>query len=377
MAINIIYTTSEENTLSGDPIGKIIFFDKYISPSAFFPYFYMGEKSQILDYNNWPDLVPYLYDKKLGIFILSNSRYEYKTNFQISGFYNTKGKLTLRFDNNPIMINIINALIEDRKVHYLENNSSYSNWNKTITPLSDIVYQNKILLYKDTNYYIEDLNIINLEQNNSSISINISIKDTFTYTSLNGKNIEFGLHRIPGKTKVQSVLFPGIKGKTFSTTDNVNMICGLRTVSQISGHVHQHIHNLNNHTHTMPHTHDMSNHTHNMQHTHNYSDFYAHSGTIFPILNGNARNLHLLGSFSDQQRITMETRVNTDPNYDNTSVFTGNSLEPNIKQTENVNRMEIDKDNFYTKDNNFKVGNKNFSETYTIYSYIYAKKYIL
>jgi hypothetical protein len=376
MAINIIYTNSDDNSLSGDPIGKIIYFDKYSSPSAFFPYFYMGEKSQILNYTNWPDLVPYLYDKKLGVFILANNKYEYKSNFQISGFFNTKGKLTLRFDNNPIMINIINALIEDRTVHYLENNNSYIGWNKTVTPLSDIVYQNKILLYKDTNYYIEDLNIINLEQNNSSISINISIKDTFTYTSLNGKNIEFGLHRIPGKTKVQSVFFPGIKGKTFSTTDNVNMICGLRTVSQISGHVHKHIHNLSNHTHAMSHTHDMSNHTHYMQHTHEYSDFYAYNGTTFKVLNGNTKNLHLLASYNDQQRITMETRINTDPNYDNTSVFTGNSLEPNIKQTENVNRMGIDKDNIYTNEANFKVGNKNFSETYTVYGYIYAKKYI-
>lgn len=388
MPINkIIYATVEVET--EEPIGKIILFDKYISPSPFFPYFYMGQENQILNYSNWPDLVSYLYDKKIGVFVYTNDNYVYKDNYQVMSFLNNNGDLTLNFED-PNMVKITKALLEDRLVYYLENNNSNVGWNKTITPLNDIILNNKIFLYKDTNYNIKSLSFTE-SQNKSSIVIRTNINDNVPLTPLIDKRIEFGLHRIQGKKKNESVIYFGLKGKTFSSTDSTNLLGGLRTRSQLSGHLHSHVHNMNNHTHQMQHTHSLNSHTHDMLHSHSYLDSSPPSesqrysilyGTNFniPLVSARINRADSTGQMINRiDSLTQLPSVNTDsPNNNFTQNYSENSTVPNINNTSTQNENNsIIHDDIYTNERNFKYGNKNFSETYTIFPYMYAKKYIV
>ena len=125
MPVNIIYTIKKEDETASnsDQIGRIVFFDKYSTTSAFFPYFYLGENSQILKYENWPQLVPYLYDKKLNLYIVKNGIGSNVNIFNVYSFSLNQNKiLTLNFtDANSLKA--LGALKEDRDSHYLENNN--------------------------------------------------------------------------------------------------------------------------------------------------------------------------------------------------------------------------------------------------------------
>ena len=372
MSIKILYTNIEQK--DSEPVGKVFLFDKYQTPSAFFPYLHLGEKSQILKYENWPDLVPYLYDKKIGFFTTIAGVYQYKNNFQIYSILSANSLLTLKFiDINSV--NVLKALDEDKKMHYMENETN-NDWNKTFTPLGDITINGITFLIKGINYYIKDITITN--DLLATMTVSISVSNQLVETLIYGKNIEFGLHRIPGQTYSESVFFYSIKGKTFAASDSTNFIPGLRTRSQIIGHTHNHTHNMNNHTHSLSHSHDLSGHVHYMNHQHGYNDVRNgnpyHLAPWDPWVNPTPMGVNNY----DIGRGTDHTRDYTDgPNNNSTQdANTPNTSAPSNNLTTDILSKNISKDDIYSNSNNFKVGNKTFGETYTICAYIYGKRYI-
>lgn len=373
MPITILYTTSSTNTVDTDPVGKIVLFDKYQVVSAFFPYFYMGEKNQILKYSNWPELVPYLYDKKINIY---NPTTNINTNtFAISAFSLNNKILSLKFTDQNI-IKMISMLDEDRKTYYLENNNSYANWNRTITPLSNLVLNNKIYLTKDANYYISNITIsagfaiiyISVPQFTESI---IETSSTISF--------EFGLYRIPNNNRFQSVYYSQLKGKYFSLSNYTSLIGGLRTRSAMMGHLHEHIHDMQNHTHNMSHTHDLSNHTHAMSHLHGFRDFKNGDLINVNILNGTGLSVNLVSN-NFEQYLTTDFNVNTatgTPSTNLTESFSDLSVIADPNETSNIQVKTTDLNTQYiSNEEYFKVGNKNYAETYTVFPYMYGKKYI-
>lgn len=377
MAIKIIYTSRIEE--KEEPVGKVVIFDKYTQPNPFFPYFYLGEKNEILNYNNWPDLVPYFYRKTLGFFATISGIYQYKNIFNVYSLTASGNVITLKFVDVE-SVKALKALDEDRKLYFLENNT-YENWNRTITPTSNFTINNNNYLFKDTNYYINDITIIN--DINANLTIINSVANLNETLILN-RNIEFGLHRIPGSTEQQSVIYHGLKGKTLAFSDSLDLIPGLRTRSQIMGHAHDHTHTLNNHTHTMPHTHDLSNHTHYMNHRHGFNDLRNGDPRV---VNPWARNIFIeeanpLLAFNNyltsQTTAYVKNRQFTDPPSNNNS---GNASVSTTSDASNTNTSNIlsrttDIDNVNSNVNNLKIGDKTFSETYTVYTYIYARKYL-
>lgn len=374
MAIKMIYTVIE--TVSDDQIdsvGKIIFFDKYSPPSAFFPYFYLSERSQTLNYDNWPELVKYFYDKKLGFFTTINNIYQYKDIFEINGFdYNPVTRiLTLKFVQNTINETLLRSIKEDRDLYFFEN-GNYTNWNRTITPVVDLIHNSQTILFKDSNYFINDLNYFTYRLD---ISINLNI-GTVNRSGLTNQTFEFGLHRLPNRTKFQSIYYHGIKGKTFAITDNDQLISGLRSRSQIMGHTHDHTHNMA-HTHTMSHTHDLSNHSHGMLHNHGYGDSTNNGVTAISVLDGNFYSQNLTNASVLYTVTTGEFSGSTDiPSNNITQVFNSNTSVPNNNNTSGITVRTTNKDNNHSTDLNFKVGNKTFGESYPIFPYMYARKYI-
>jgi hypothetical protein len=373
MSLKMIYTVIETVTEDEiDNLGKIIIFDKYTPPSPFFPYFYLSEKSETLNHENWPDLVEYLYDRKLGFFATISNLYQYINYFGISSFvYSQTDKiLTLRFTQNPLNQTLLKAIQEDRDLYYFEN-GTYSGWNRTITPIIDLKYNNNFVLYKDNNYYIQSVNYLTY---NLNISINLNIGNV-TQLNLTNQNFEFGLYRIPNKTRFQSVYYHGLNGKTFCNADNFDLIPGLRTRSQIMGHTHEHVHNMT-HTHTMPHTHDLNNHSHGMIHTHGYYDSTNSSISNVNILDGNSSSQNLTNQSILGTKTTGEYAGLTDPPNNNiTQSYNANSSSPNNNITSGILSRTTNKDDNHTTDINFKVGNKTISGSYTVFPYISAKRY--
>ena len=373
MAIKIIYTNQIEQ--EEEPVGKIVLFDKYIQSNPFFPYFYLGEKNEILDYKNWPDLVPYLYNKTLGFFVTVSGIYQYKNFFNVASLTANGNLLSLKFVDVE-SVKALRAIDEDKKLHFLENNN-YTNWNRTITPTSDFTINNINYLFKDTNYYINDITIT------SDINANLTIINSvpnLNETVLTNKNIEFGLHRIPGNTALEKVFYSGLKGKTFGFSESLDLMPGLRTRSQIMGHAHDHVHTLNEHTHTMFHTHDLSNHAHYMNHYHGYND----------LRNGDPRNVNPWAiNFNNKflgvnnygsSRATQYMRDNSFSGGPSNNTSGASSLsttsEANNTNSSGVLSKTTDKDDINSNINNLKIGDKTFSETYTVYAYIYARKYL-
>ena len=371
MAIKIIYTTAIEQ--KEEPIGKILFFDKYTPSSAIFPYFYLGEKNEIINYRNWPDLVSYLYDKKLGFFTTISGVYQYKNSFQIYSLSSLNGTLTLKFTDVDSVKAII-ALDEDRKVFYLEN-ETYNGWNKTLTPKSDIIVNNTTYLFKDTNYYINGINI----SNNTLATINLNVSSSSLIENLISSNIEFGLYRIQGKTALQSVYYTGIKGKAFALSDSNNLIPGLKTRSQLAGHSHSHTHTINNHTHNMPHIHDLSSHTHGMSHDHRYTDVRnadsMHVGLYAPDIFPATASWDNYDSSKTTEGINGNTSTGDSTSSNTDYATTATTSAPSNNITSDVLNKTTDIDNIYSNNNNLKIGNKTFSETYTVYAYIHGKRY--
>jgi hypothetical protein len=374
MSLKIIYSNAKEEQDDSELVGKILLFEKYTSTSSFFPYFYLGETSQTLNYENWPSLVPYLYDKKLGFFTTINSFYQYKDNFEIYSYnFNSQTKiLSLQFTDNATNNILFSGLYEDRELYRMENENSYNNWNRTITPIQDLKNNNINLLFKENNYYIQ-----NFSQSTKIINIFINLSiPSIPNTIVTGQNFEFGLYRIPNKTKFQSVYYSSLKSKTFSITDNINLLPGLRTRSQISGHAHDHTHNMN-HTHSMLHTHNLNNHTHGITHVHGYYDSTNDNLTNINVTNGNQFSQNMINSNSISTKTTSDFIGNTGtPNNNITQSYENDSSQPNNQSTSGILSKNINKDNNYSNDINFKVGNRTFSESYVIYAYMYGKTYI-
>lgn len=369
MSFKIIYTTKVEE--KEEPIGKIVFFDKYQPSSPSFPYFYLSERNEILNYSNWPDLVPYFYDKTLGFFVTIASVYQYKNNFSVYSLTASNSIITLKFIDT-FSVRALRALDEDRKLHFLENNS-FSGWNRTFTPTSDITINNVVYLFKDTNYYINDINITS--DINATLTFTASVQNV-TETLTSGKNIEFGLHRIPGKTRFESVFYSGLKGKAFATSDSLDLIPGVRTRSNLMGHAHDHTHTLNNHTHSFPHTHDLSNHSHYMNHLHGYSD--RRNGDLAEVRPWAPFFIADLGiNIFDVSRNTESTRDYTDgPTNNNTgSPSTSTTSDVSNSITSNVRNKTTDIDNINSNVNNLKIGDKTYAESYPIFAYLYAARY--
>jgi hypothetical protein len=111
MSIKISYLIpSSKNQII---IGRLVFLKNFIKTSIEFPYFYFGERNEILNQSNWPDLVPYLYEKKINLFVNN----QVKDNFSAYSFSSLNGNLTLEF-RDPNAITILKALNEDRELHY-------------------------------------------------------------------------------------------------------------------------------------------------------------------------------------------------------------------------------------------------------------------
>jgi hypothetical protein len=384
MPIKINYLTPSDKNKS--LVGKMVYLNEYRDPSPSFPYFYLGPKSEIIYYNSWPELVPYLYDKKLGFFTTISDVYQFKDNFRVFSFSLSSGILTLGF-NDTYSLSALKALNEDRELYYFENNT-YVGWNRTITPINNIDLNNKVYLVAFQNYNIEAIEII------SDLQINLKIKinslDAVSLQILNNKNVEFGLYRMEAKSRIQSVYYHGLRSKYFITSNSDVLIGGLRIRSQIIGHSHDHTHNMNNHTHAMNHTHDMSNHRHAMTHSHTYGDSTAstYSTAYGPVLipGGygayyNGYNANVASTLVTDTRTTNTSRVNTDgPSINITgqasnsttnvsiNLLTNNNTGINIEKTTNM-------DNINTNEDNFKVGNKNHYDSNVTYIFIYGLNY--
>ena len=384
MSLKISYLTpsNKNQTL----LGKIVFYNTYREPSISFPYFYLGKKAEIVYYQNWPNLVPYLYDKKLGFFTTVNNIYQFKDNFKASSFSTNTGILTLNFTDENSLI-VLKALYEDRELYSFENNGSYENWNKTITPINDVNLNNRIFLKTNQNYNIQNLEIIN--NNLINIKIKISSLENISLQNLNNKNFEFGLYRIENKSKNESIYYGGVNSKYFSTPDSSIFIGGLRTRSQIIGHSHEHSHEMP-HTHTMSHTHGMSNHTHGMTHNHTYLDFLSNTYPVpyGPVLIPGGYgaqefgiNTNVVSTQVSTNRTSNNSRISTDPAQGQTGqadIFT-TSLPINLSTDNNTSFNQTkttNKDDIYTNDNNFKVSDKNYYDTHVIYTYIYGSTFV-
>lgn len=385
MPIKINYLTPSDANKA--LIGKLVFMNEYRTPAVDFPYYYLGPKNEIIYYSSWPELVPYLYDKKLGFFTTINNVYQFKDNFTVSGFsISSGGILTLNF-NDTDSLNALRALHEDREIYFLEN-STYVGWNRTITPLNNIDLNSKIYLTAFQNYTIDTIEII------SSLQINLKIKisslEVISLQLLNNKSVEFGLYRMEGKSQTQSIYYNGIRNKYFISPNSTNFIGGLRTKSQLIGHSHEHTHDMSNHTHTMIHTHDMGNHRHVMTHSHTYLDSSAapYSTLYGPVLIPGGYGAYYTGYGANiasvqttDTRVTNNSRTTTDGPSNNTSgqannSTTGTPINLSTNNNTGINSVRtISKDDIYTNSNNFKVGNKTQYDSNVVYTYIYGLTY--
>jgi len=369
MGIKVNYLTLKNKESIN--IGQIEFFDSFIETNSFFPYFYMGEKSQVLDYANWPDLVPYFYEQKLK---LININKETKELFPIYSFTANNGIIKLKFTNSD-SIKICKILNEDRKMSFIDNNG-YSEWKKTITPLSNITNGTLIFLEKDKNYYIN--NIIINENDVILDIISPQISNVTNEYILNNINLEFGPYRIPNKTFQESVLYNGTSAKYFINNNLDIFIGNLSLRSQIMGHTHEHTHNMNNHTHILNHTHTLSNHIHNMNHNHNYLDTVNITTNVM-IGDTSYVNFSVFSVSGNNSRSTTNSNLQaTDvPNINVTgqaSNITTNSISNNLSG--NIIEDDI-KQNSNGIVGSLKIKNVMMPETYSVYAYIFGKRYLL
>jgi len=368
MGIKVNYLTLKNKESIN--IGQIEFFDSFITTNSFFPYFYMGEKNQTLDYANWPDLVPYFYEQKLKLININKQTTE---SFPIHSFTANNGIISLKFTHLD-SVKICKILNEDRKMSFI-NNNGYSEWKKTITPLSNVTNGTLTFLEKDKNYYINNI-IIN--ENNSILEIISSqtsnMANEYILTNI---NLEFGPYRIPNKTFQESVLYNGTSAKYFINNSLDIFIGNLNMRSQIMGHTHEHTHNMNNHTHILNHTHDLSNHVHFMSHNHNYIDTI---NTTENIMVGDTSYVNV-GAFSVSGNNSRTTSIsnlqNTDVPNINVTGQASNSTTNSISNNLSGNIISDD-----IKQNNdgvlgtLKIKSVMTPETYPVYAYIFGKRYL-
>jgi hypothetical protein len=370
MAIRINYL--EIRNQSNAIIGEIEFFDSYKTPSANFPYFYLGEKNTTIIYQNWPNLVEYLYDKTISTVDINKIA---TREFPIYSFSNAANIATLNF-NDTNTFKAIKALIEDRLAYYIDNNT-FVGWNKTITFLNSITISGTTYFTANTTYYIASMTI-NEQTGTSSITVGSNSVNVVNNSILTNIKLEFGLFRIPGQSSNESVYYTGIKGRFLCNNDETVFVGGLKIRSQIMGHAHNHQHSLNNHSHTMSHQHGLNNHTHYMSHNHSYTDDRS-------IINGVTFGDSYLKTLStsltvvDQYRDTSQSTEFTSSANINITTEASNTTTDSISgsNTSNVLTKSTDDDNsiFSNINLNFKVNSKIIPESYTLYAYFYGGQY--
>jgi hypothetical protein len=355
--------------VDNNEIGQIDFFDSYMTPSKDFPYFYIGQKNTILYSANWPTLVPFLYSQKIKI--VNSSKTE-TNSFLVHSFTNAAGVATLNF-TNANSVSILKGLLEDREAYFLEN-GTYNDWNKTFTPKTNITNGSTTFFTANANYYISSITVNTVNSTGTIVANAINATNVTTAYVLTNIEIEFGLFRIPNQSDSQSVYFSGIKGKFVRNNDTNLSLNGLKIKSQIIGHTHEHIHNMNNHTHTMPHTHDLSSHSHYMDHQHDYNDIRSDYATLN--LAAFTRE-SIVNPPYDTYNVTGYTRDYTDsPNINSTGDASQSvTSTPSNNITSNVLSRTTNKDDTNSNNNNFKVNDKIIPESYTIYPYIYGQTY--
>jgi hypothetical protein len=129
----------------------------------------------------------------------------------------------------------------------------------------------------------------------------------------------------------------------------------------------------------MSHTHDLNNHTHNMSHLHGFRDFKNGDLITANILNGSGFNVNLVSNSFEQYLTTdFNTNLNTGvPSVNLTESFSDFSLLADPNETSNIQSKTTDINTQYINNPDFfKVDNKNFAETYTVFAYMYGKTYL-
>lgn len=371
--INYLIPSNKNQSL----LGRIMFSKDYQPPSVDFPYFYLNSQNETLYYENWPDLVPYLYSKTLGFFTTTNNNYRFKDKFEVYSFFvQNLNQIVLKFTNNDSIKALI-ALDEDKKLYFIEN-GNYTNWNRTVTPTSDFKTSDNItFLNSNVNYRISDITI----ENSNLAYLTLIITNNQIYNEeqiLNNKTIEFGLYRQANKTATESVFYMGIKNKFFSTPNSDDLMGGLMIRSQIIGHTHEHIHTIN-HTHTMPHIHDLRNHVHYMDHQHGHNDVRSDAIRFGSGAGEEAVSAGPPFAITRTTNYALE-RSSTDGPDRNT---TGNASQsttttPNNNSLTAISAKTINNDNgLYTNSGNFKHGDKNNYDSIVYFAYIYGASYIV
>jgi hypothetical protein len=374
MPVKVNYLTLKNSETIA--LGQIEFFDYYIETSSNFPFLNLNQKNVVLQYNNWPELVPYLYEKKIDI--VNNG--SIINSFNIATLSITGNNATLNF-TNANAIKIITALREDRESYYSDN-GTYTGWNKTFTPINDIAYNSVIYFSSGNNFYISNITI---NSNSASISGTSLQSGSLTDISLSNISIDFGLYRIPGQIKsgatfTGNIFFNGFNGKYLCSDNGDSLINGLNVKSQMLAHSHRHIHTLNNHTHIFSHRHGMNNHTHNMSHSHSYIDSKSSSGSVYVGTSGAHRSTQVAPLPSDIYNETFLTdKNNTDtPNINITglsSVSTTDTIDKNLTSAIIYTQTVTPDGDLNSNTDNLKINSVIVPESYTIYAYMYGKKY--
>lgn len=372
MALTINYLSLIN--VDNNRLGQIDFFDTYRPPSRNFPYFFIDQRNITLNSLNWPELVPFLYDQKIKI--IQTNKTEIAA-FAVASFTNTAGQVaTLNF-TNVNSITVLADLIEDRESYFLENGESYTGWNKTFTPLSAITSGGTTFFAANANYFITGITVDTVNNTGTITATSLSATVVSTPTVLSNINLEFGFYRIPGQLANQSVYYSLSRGRLIMNNNTNLFLSGLKVKSQIIGHTHEHIHDMNNHTHNFPHTHDLNNHSHGMNHQHGYYDSLAeNAGLGSP---GNPLAVYNITTFPfDVYRETnTANRDFTDgPNINSTgptSNLNTDSISNNI--TSGVSARTTNQDDNFSNNNNLKINSKILPETYTVYQYIYGRSY--
>lgn len=370
--INYLIPSNKNNVL----LGKICFLKEYLQPSISFPFFYLNSQNETLNYANWPNLVPYLYEKTLGFFTTVNNNYRFKDTFSVYSFsLTTINQIILKF-TDPDSVKALRALDEDRKLYFIENNN-YTDWYRTFTPLNDFrTADNNVFLFSGLNYRIDSINI----QSNNLATITATISNNVIYNEeqiATNRNIQFGLYRIVGKNSNEAVIYNYIENKHFCTSNSNDLIGGLRVRSQIIGHAHEHTH-TQNHTHNLSHTHDLRDHVHYMNHQHGYSDstsnnvgFGNGAGTFVPGSTPQTLTYRITNFTGEDYTAKPNINSTGNPNQLITSV-------PNNNNLTGISAKTINNDGgLFTNSTKFKHGDKNNYDSTVYYAYIFGGSYIV
>lgn len=361
-------------TTKSAEIGQIEFFDYFRKTDEYFPFLYLNHPQNVLNIVNWPQLVPYLYDRKIEL--IDNDLNSYSS-FQINTMSAVNSKVTFTFTETKA-INVINSLYEDKLYNMSENNGSNVNWNKTFTPLTNIQNDGVVIFYANNNYSIEDITI---SSNSVSISSMTEVQNLNIQTiNLVDNSLEFGLFRLSGGIENGIVSRPSLIGK-YLCSNNLNNLNGLNVKSQLIGHSHLHTHNLNKHIHNFSHTHGMNNHTHGIYHNHDYLDTRSQIPWIYVSQFGPSYGANIANTpFDRYPNVGSATKISTGQPTNNTSG------PANVSTTDRSTMMTAGIENVYSSNSvsidsainplGLKINSEIMPESYIVYPYMYGGKFV-